>query len=54
MVRRLSFINNFNLVRSGEFTSLQLNKIDASVNVTFFMRKPFIYRFISKHHRRQP
>jgi len=54
MVRRLSFINNFNLTRSGEFTPLQLNKIDASVNVAYFMRKPFIYRFISKHHRRQP
>lgn len=54
MVRRLSFINSFNLTRADDFTSLRLSKIDASVNVMYFMRKPFIYRFVSKHHRRQP
>lgn len=54
MVRRLSFINSFNTTRTVNFNAWQLSKIDASVNTVYYMRKPFIFRFITKHHRRQP
>lgn len=53
MVRRLSYINNFNLIRSYEFNMIRISKINASVNAVYWMRKPFNFKFVTKHHRRQ-
>lgn len=50
MVRRLSFINSFNSVRTFTFTSQSSSHTDVCMNTVFYLRKPF--RFISKHTRR--
>jgi len=52
MVRRLSFINTFNQIQTSNLKTLRISRIDASVNALYYMRQPFTYRFITKHHRR--
>jgi hypothetical protein len=50
MVRRLSFINNFNNVRTFTFAKQSHSHTDVCMNTVFYLRKPF--KFISKHTRR--
>lgn len=50
MVRRLSFINNFNYIRTFTFDTQSHSHTDVCMNTVFYLRKPF--KFISKHTRR--
>lgn len=52
MVRRLSFINNFNKTRTSTFTTKRHSHTDACMNIVFYIRKPFVFRFITKHRRK--
>ena len=50
MVRRLSFINNFNSARSYNFNTQSHSHTDVCMNTVFYLRKPF--KFTTKHTRR--
>jgi len=50
MIRRLSFINNFNHIRTFTFDMQSHSHTDVCMNTVFYLRKPF--KFVSKHTRR--
>lgn len=52
MVRRLSFINDFNKTRTYTFNTRRHSHTDVCMNTVFYVRKPFTFRFITKHRRK--
>lgn len=50
MIRRLSFINNFNTVRALDYTLQHHSHMDVCMNTVFYLRRPF--KFTTKHRRR--
>lgn len=53
MVRRLSYINSFNQVKTYVFKKQRQSKVDKCVTTVFYMRRPFMFKFITKHQKRR-
>jgi len=53
MVRRLSFINSFNKVKTHDYTFQRQSKVDKCITTVFYMRRPFFFKFTTKHQKRR-